>query len=49
MLWDCFAASEPAALHKVNGIMKNEDYLRILQHNRTPVPNTYQYGMDKAG
>ena len=33
MLWGCFAASGSAALKKVNGIMKVEDYLQILQEN----------------
>ena len=31
MLWACFAASGIGALQKVNGIMKEEDYLQILQ------------------
>ena len=31
MLWSCFAASGPAALKKVNGIMEKEDYLQIFQ------------------
>lgn len=33
MLWACFAASGTGALQKVNGIMKKEDYLQILQEN----------------
>ena len=31
MLWSCFAASGPAALKKVNGIMEKEDYLQMFQ------------------
>ena len=31
MLWSCFAANRSADLKKVNGIMKKEDYLQILQ------------------
>ena len=33
MLWGCFAASRSDAPKKVNGIMKKEDYLQILQEN----------------
>ena len=33
MLWGCFAASGPGTLCKVDGIMKKEDYLEILQGN----------------
>uniref|UniRef100_A0A8C6KMD7 Tc1-like transposase DDE domain-containing protein n=1 Tax=Nothobranchius furzeri TaxID=105023 RepID=A0A8C6KMD7_NOTFU len=33
MLWGCFAANGTGALQRVNGIMKKEDYLHILQHN----------------
>ena len=33
MLWGCFAASGSGALKKVNGIMKKEDFLQILQEN----------------
>lgn len=32
LLWHCFAASGPGLLHKVDGIMKVEDYHKILQH-----------------
>lgn len=31
MLWDCFAASGTSALHKVDRIMEEEDYLQILE------------------
>ena len=33
LLWGCFAASGSAAQKKLNGIMKEEDYLQILQEN----------------
>ena len=33
MLWGCFAVSESAALKKVNEIMKEGNYLQILQKN----------------
>uniref|UniRef100_A0AAQ4S874 Transposase Tc1-like domain-containing protein n=1 Tax=Gasterosteus aculeatus aculeatus TaxID=481459 RepID=A0AAQ4S874_GASAC len=33
MLWGCFAANGTSALQRVNGIMKKEDYLQILQNN----------------
>ncbi len=36
MLWGCFAASGTGSLQKVNGIMKKEDYLQILQENLKP-------------
>lgn len=32
-LWGCSAVSGSAALKKLNGIMKKEDYLQILQEN----------------
>lgn len=35
MLWGCFAASGTGALHKVDGIMK-EDYLSIIQSLNVP-------------
>ena len=31
MLLGCFAASDPGALYKTDGIVKKEDYLEILQ------------------
>lgn len=31
MFWGCFAASGTGTLHKIDGIMKEEDYLQILQ------------------
>ena len=31
MLWGCFASSGTGELKKVDGIMKKEDYLQILQ------------------
>ena len=33
VLWGCFAASGSAALKKVNGMMKEENYLQILHQN----------------
>ena len=33
LLWGCFAAGGSAALKKVNGIMKKEDYRQIIQEN----------------
>ena len=33
MVWSCSAVSGSVALKKVNGIMKKEDYLQILQEN----------------
>ena len=33
VLWGCFTASGSAALKKVHGIMKKEDYLQNLQEN----------------
>lgn len=33
MLWGCFAANGTGALQRVNGTMKKEDYLHILQHS----------------
>lgn len=33
VLGGCFAASRAGTLHKVNGIMKEEDFLQILQHH----------------
>ena len=38
MLWGCFAAGESCALHKIDGIMKMENYVDILkQHLKTSV------------
>lgn len=33
MLWGCFLASGPGDLSKVNGIMKKDDYIWILNRN----------------
>ena len=33
MLWDCFAGSGSDGLMEVNGILKKEDCLKILQEN----------------
>lgn len=33
MLWGCFSASGPGNLIKVNGIMKKEQYMEILEEN----------------
>lgn len=41
MLWACFAANGTGALQRVNGIMKEEDYLRILQDNLNLQPEGY--------
>lgn len=36
MLWGCFAAAEIGALHKIDGIMKKELYVKISkQHLKT--------------
>lgn len=32
MLWGCVAAGGPGALHRVDGVMKKDDYLKVLQH-----------------
>ena len=38
MLWGCFAAGGTGALHKIDGIMRNENYVAILkQHLKTSV------------
>jgi hypothetical protein len=38
MLWGCFAAGGTGALHKIDGIMKEENYVDILrQHLKTSV------------
>jgi hypothetical protein len=38
MLWGCFAARETVALHKIDGIMWEENYVDILkQHLKTSV------------
>ena len=38
MLWWCFAAGGTGALHKIDGIMKQENYVDILkQHLKTSV------------
>ena len=31
MLWGCFAAGETGALHKIDGIMRMENYVDILK------------------
>ncbi len=33
MFWSCFAASGTGCIDCVNGIMKSDDYQRILGHN----------------
>jgi hypothetical protein len=33
MLWGCFAAGGTGALHKTDGIMRQEKYVAILKHN----------------
>ena len=33
MLWGCFSASGPGNLVKVDGIMKKEQYIKILEEN----------------
>uniref|UniRef100_A0AAZ3RZH5 Tc1-like transposase DDE domain-containing protein n=1 Tax=Oncorhynchus tshawytscha TaxID=74940 RepID=A0AAZ3RZH5_ONCTS len=36
MLWGCFAAGGTGGLHKIDGIMRNENYVAILkQHLKT--------------
>ena len=38
MLWGCFAAGGTGALHKIDGIMREENYVDILkQHLKTSV------------
>ena len=38
MLWGCFAAGETGALHKIDGIMRQENCVDILkQHLKTSV------------
>jgi hypothetical protein len=38
MLWGCFAAGGSGALHKIDGIMREENYVNILkQHLKTSV------------
>ena len=38
MLWGCFAAGGTGALHKIDGIMRMENYVDILkQHLKTLV------------
>ena len=38
MLWGCFAAGGTGALHKIDGVMRKENYLDILkQHLKTSV------------
>ena len=38
MLWACFAAGRTGALHKIDGIMREENYVDILkQHLKTSV------------
>ena len=38
MLWGCFAAGGTGALHKIDGIMRQEHYVAILkQHLKTSV------------
>ena len=38
MLWGCFAAGGTGALHKIEGIMRHENYVDILkQHLKTSV------------
>ena len=40
MLWGCFAAGGPGALHKIDGIMREEKYVDVLkQHLKTSVRN----------
>ena len=38
MLWECFAAGGTGALHKIDGIMREDNYVDILkQHLKTSV------------
>ena len=38
MLWGCFAAGGTGALHKIDGIMREENHMDILkQHLKTSV------------
>jgi hypothetical protein len=43
MLWGCFAAGGTGALHKIDGDMRQENYLDILkQHLKTSVKDWSQ-------
>ena len=44
VLWGCFAASGSAALKKVNGMMKEENYLQILQENLKSSAEDWLFG-----
>ena len=33
MLWGCFAAGGTGALHKIDGIMRRDNYVDILKHH----------------
>ena len=39
MLCGCFAAGGTGALHKIDGIMRKENYVDYVQHLKTPVRN----------
>jgi hypothetical protein len=34
MLWGCFAAGETGALHKIDGIMRQENHVDILKQHQ---------------
>ena len=44
MLWGCFAASGTGELQKINGIMRKEQYLEILQGNLKKSARSLQLG-----
>uniref|UniRef100_A0A674C2Y1 Tc1-like transposase DDE domain-containing protein n=1 Tax=Salmo trutta TaxID=8032 RepID=A0A674C2Y1_SALTR len=45
MLWGCFAAGGTGALHKIDGIMRMENYVDILkQHLKTSVRKALKMG-----
>lgn len=44
MVCGCFAVSGTGEVHIVDGIMKKEDYLRILHHNLKPSARRVKLG-----
>ena len=48
MLWGCFSASGTGNLTKIQGIMKKEDYIKILDDNAKASAEKLQLGPDWA-
>ena len=49
MLWGCFAAGGTGALHKIDGIMREENYVDILkQHLKTSVQTKLKLGRKRV-